>query len=166
MHEAPVRSGAGAGRHPGIRAAADPGGVAGEVQRHCPRHSPAAHLFSVDPQGYVHRSADLVDQLRFDFDLRFAGRELGAGTDFGTFDFEQIEFVAERFASAGQDRLDGLTIEKATVLLVEEGLVLGEVSPENSERPIDTIISQTPQAGSSVTFGQGVDVVISAGKSN
>jgi serine/threonine-protein kinase len=61
--------------------------------------------------------------------------------------------------------LDGLTIEKATVLLVEEGLVLGEVSPENSERPIDTIISQTPQAGSSVASGKGVDVVISAGKS-
>jgi serine/threonine-protein kinase len=61
--------------------------------------------------------------------------------------------------------LDGLTIEKATVLLVEEGLVLGEVSPENSERPIDTIISQSPQAGSSVTSSKGVDVVISAGKS-
>jgi serine/threonine-protein kinase len=42
---------------------------------------------------------------------------------------------------------------------------LGEVSPENSERPIDTIISQTPQAGNSITSGKSVDVVISAGKS-
>jgi serine/threonine-protein kinase len=61
--------------------------------------------------------------------------------------------------------LDGLTLEKATVLLIEEGLVLGEVSPENSERPIDTIISQIPQAGTSITAGNSVDVVISAGKS-
>jgi serine/threonine-protein kinase len=61
--------------------------------------------------------------------------------------------------------LDGLTIEKATVLLVEEGLVLGEVSPENSERPIDTIISQTPPSGTSISAGKNVDVVISAGKS-
>ena len=61
--------------------------------------------------------------------------------------------------------LDGLTLEKATVLLIEEGLVLGEVSPENSERPIDTIISQIPQAGTSILAGRGVDVVVSAGKS-
>jgi serine/threonine-protein kinase len=61
--------------------------------------------------------------------------------------------------------LDGLTIEKATVLLIEEGLVLGEVSPENSERPIDTIINQTPQAGNSIVSGKSVDVVVSAGKS-
>ena len=61
--------------------------------------------------------------------------------------------------------LDGLTLEKATVLLIEEGLVLGEVSPENSERPIDMIISQIPQAGTSILAGRGVDVVVSAGKS-
>ncbi|MDA3026605.1 MAG: Stk1 family PASTA domain-containing Ser/Thr kinase [Actinomycetota bacterium] len=61
--------------------------------------------------------------------------------------------------------LDGLTLEKATVLLIEEGLVLGEVSPENSERPIDTIINQIPQAGNSILAGRSVDVVVSAGKS-
>ena len=61
--------------------------------------------------------------------------------------------------------LDGLTVEKATVLLLEEGLSLGQISPENSERPVDTIISQTPQAGTSITSGTSVDVVVSAGKS-
>jgi serine/threonine-protein kinase len=61
--------------------------------------------------------------------------------------------------------LDGLTVEKATVLLLEEGLSLGQISPENSERPVDTIISQTPQAGTSITSGTSVDIVVSAGKS-
>jgi len=61
--------------------------------------------------------------------------------------------------------LDGLTVEKATVLLLEEGLFLGQISPENSERPVDTIISQTPQAGTSITSGTSVDIVVSAGKS-
>ena len=81
-----------------------------------------------------------------------------------------VWLATQIFGASTNDRitvpsLDGLTLEKATVLLIEEGLVLGEVSPENSERPIDTIISQIPQAGTSITAGNSVAVVISAGKS-
>jgi len=61
--------------------------------------------------------------------------------------------------------LEGLTIERATVLLQEEGLILGQITPENSERPKDTIISQSPNAGLEVAPGQIVNVTVSAGVS-
>jgi len=64
-----------------------------------------------------------------------------------------VWLATQIFGGATGDRisvpsLDGLTVEKATVLLIDKGLTIGQISPENSERPIDTIISQIPQAGS------------------
>jgi len=81
-----------------------------------------------------------------------------------------VWLATQIFGGATGDRisvpsLDGLTVEKATVLLIDKGLTIGQISPENSERPIDTIISQIPQAGSQIISGGVVDVVVSAGKS-
>ncbi len=61
--------------------------------------------------------------------------------------------------------LEGLTVERATILLQDEGLILGQITPENSERPEGTIISQSPNSGVEVTPGQIVNVTISAGVS-
>lgn len=61
--------------------------------------------------------------------------------------------------------LEGLTVERATILLQDEGLILGQITPENSERPQGTIISQSPNAGVEVTPGQIVNVTVSAGVS-
>ncbi|MGA0078821.1 MAG: Stk1 family PASTA domain-containing Ser/Thr kinase [Candidatus Nanopelagicales bacterium] len=61
--------------------------------------------------------------------------------------------------------LEGLTVERATVLLQDEGLILGQITPENSERPEGTVISQSPNTGVEVTPGQIVNVTISAGVS-
>ncbi len=81
-----------------------------------------------------------------------------------------VWLATQIFGGATGDRisvpsLDGLTVEKATVLLIDKGLTIGQISPENSERPVDTIISQIPQAGSQIISGGVVDVVVSAGKS-
>ena len=59
--------------------------------------------------------------------------------------------------------LEGLTVERATVLLQDEGLILGQITPENSERPQGTIISQSPNSGVEITPGQIVNVTVSAG---
>jgi serine/threonine protein kinase len=61
--------------------------------------------------------------------------------------------------------LEGLTVERATVLLQDEGLILGQITPENSERPEGTVISQSPNTGVEVTPGQIINVTISAGVS-
>jgi serine/threonine-protein kinase len=81
-----------------------------------------------------------------------------------------VWLATQIFGSSSDNRiavpsLDGLTVEKATVLLLDQGLIIGQISPENSERPMDTIISQIPQAGTSTNSGQPVDIVVSAGKS-
>lgn len=61
--------------------------------------------------------------------------------------------------------LEGLTVERASVLLQDEGLILGQITPENSERPEGTIISQSPNTGVEVTPGQIINVTVSAGVS-
>ncbi|MCF8527465.1 MAG: Stk1 family PASTA domain-containing Ser/Thr kinase, partial [Candidatus Nanopelagicales bacterium] len=64
-------------------------------------------------------------------------------------------------ASANQvqvPNLDGLTIEQATTTLDEFDLRLGAQTPELSDRPVDTIISQQPAAGESIEVGQSVNV--------
>jgi beta-lactam-binding protein with PASTA domain/predicted Ser/Thr protein kinase len=62
--------------------------------------------------------------------------------------------------------LQGLTLEAAQAELEAAGLVLGEVTEENSETvPEDRIISQFPTAGEEVPPDTPVDVVVSAGRS-
>ncbi len=59
--------------------------------------------------------------------------------------------------------LDGLTIEQATTTLGEFDLRLGAQTPEMSDRPVDTVISQQPAAGETLEQGQSVNVTVSAG---
>ena len=59
--------------------------------------------------------------------------------------------------------LAGLTVQDATQQLSTAGLVLGNQTPENSERPPGTIIAQRPAAGDLLESGQSVDVTLSAG---
>lgn len=58
--------------------------------------------------------------------------------------------------------LKGLTKEQAEKKLTDEGLKLGEVKKEKSEKTKDTVISQSPESGESVEIGSTVDIVISA----
>ena len=61
--------------------------------------------------------------------------------------------------------LRGLTIAQATTSLSAQGLLLGNQTPQPStERPKDTIISQTPPNGEQADKGTRVDIVISTGK--
>ena len=60
--------------------------------------------------------------------------------------------------------LRGLTVAQATQLLKNTGLVLGDQLPQAStERPKDTIISQSPAPDVQVSKGSTVDIVISTG---
>jgi serine/threonine-protein kinase len=62
--------------------------------------------------------------------------------------------------------LQGLTLEAAQAELEAAGLVLGEVTEENSETvPEDLIISHSPGPGEEVAPDTPVDVVVSAGPS-
>ncbi|MHB0927548.1 MAG: Stk1 family PASTA domain-containing Ser/Thr kinase [Candidatus Nanopelagicales bacterium] len=60
--------------------------------------------------------------------------------------------------------LQGLTISQATKLLTNTGLLLGDQLPQAStDRPKDTIISQSPNRDVQVSKGSTVDIVISTG---
>ena len=60
--------------------------------------------------------------------------------------------------------LQGLTISQATKLLQNTGLLLGDQLPQAStDRPKDTIISQSPARDILVSKGSTVDIVISTG---
>lgn len=60
--------------------------------------------------------------------------------------------------------LQGLTVAQATTLLKNTGLLLGDQLPQAStERPKDTIISQSPARDILVSKGSTVDIVISTG---
>ena len=60
--------------------------------------------------------------------------------------------------------LQGLTVAQATTLLKNTGLLLGDQLPQaSSDRPKDTIISQSPARDILVSKGSTVDIVISTG---
>lgn len=60
--------------------------------------------------------------------------------------------------------LQGLTVAQATTLLKNTGLLLGDQLPQaSSDRPKDTIISQSPAREILVSKGSTVDIVISTG---
>lgn len=58
----------------------------------------------------------------------------------------------------------GLTTDQASQALTAAGLKLGSESTKVSDLPANTIIQQDPVAGAQLQQGQGVAVVISAGK--
>lgn len=59
--------------------------------------------------------------------------------------------------------LAGLSAEAAITVLSDYNLVLGEIKPEESDRPANTIISQDPASGTRVSENSSVNIVISAG---
>ena len=72
--------------------------------------------------------------------------------------------------SAGKDQtgvpdLVGLTSsEDARLALTEARLVLGKVTPEDSDKPEGTVIEQDPPANTSVDIGTLVSITVSSGK--
>ena len=67
-------------------------------------------------------------------------------------------------ASVQAPTLVGLTIEQAKTKLSEAKLVLGTQTPQNDpSAPLGSILSQKPEAGTSLTEGSAIDVVFSAG---
>ncbi|MGN0707367.1 MAG: Stk1 family PASTA domain-containing Ser/Thr kinase [Faecalibacterium sp.] len=57
----------------------------------------------------------------------------------------------------------GMTLEDARTLLVQNRLGLGSQTEQYSDQPAGTILSQSPEAGSSVKLNSRVNVVVSAG---
>ncbi len=62
------------------------------------------------------------------------------------------------------DLVDLASIEDARKALTDARLILGKVTPKDSDKPEGTILEQTPVSGSSVEVGSRVDVVVSSGK--
>lgn len=58
----------------------------------------------------------------------------------------------------------GATQSKAESMLKAEGLKIGSIREETSDKPAGTVISQNPTSGSKVSSGYFVNVVLSAGK--
>ena len=61
--------------------------------------------------------------------------------------------------------LSGLTAEAAVTVLSDYNLILGSITPEESDRPTNSIIKQDPPSGSRVNENSSVNVVISGGAS-
>lgn len=57
----------------------------------------------------------------------------------------------------------GKTVQAAQQSLESQGLKLGDQTPEASDRPKGTVLSQSPSAGSQLATGQAVAVTVSAG---
>ncbi len=60
-------------------------------------------------------------------------------------------------------KLVGSTLETAEMAIKSSGLKRGNISKENSDKPVGTVISQSPKAGSESPKGSYVDLVVSAG---
>jgi serine/threonine-protein kinase len=74
-------------------------------------------------------------------------------------------FGSSNVAQVTVPNLSGLTIQAATTLLEQQGLVLGNQTPQPSpDKPKDTIIGQLPTTGDMVDKGSRIDVTISTGK--
>jgi serine/threonine-protein kinase len=72
--------------------------------------------------------------------------------------------------SAGKDQtsvpdlVDLASSEDARLALTEARLVLGKVTPEDSDKPEGTVIAQEPAANTSVDIGTLVSITVSSGK--
>ena len=62
------------------------------------------------------------------------------------------------------DLIDLTSSEDARLALTEAGLVLGKVTPKDSDKPEGTVIAQDPKANTSVDIGTLVGITISSGK--
>ncbi|MBU8907059.1 Stk1 family PASTA domain-containing Ser/Thr kinase [Desertibacillus haloalkaliphilus] len=59
--------------------------------------------------------------------------------------------------------LRGVDEQEALDIIRSEGLVIGDIQQEHSDRTEGTVIRQSPEQGSEVTAGQKVDLVVSLG---
>ena len=59
--------------------------------------------------------------------------------------------------------LQGLTKSEAEAKIQKMGLKLGTVYEKNSDEEAGTVISQDPKAGSKISKGQEVDIIVSKG---
>ena len=59
--------------------------------------------------------------------------------------------------------LTGMSVDDARTLLVQNHLGLGSQSEEYSDQPAGTVLSQSPEAGSTAKLNSRVNVVVSAG---
>jgi beta-lactam-binding protein with PASTA domain len=73
--------------------------------------------------------------------------------------------VAEGVSLAIIPDLVGLPLNKATRVLRERNLSVGKITRAGSERPPDTVLKQSPQAGSSIRVGLTVNVSVAEEKS-
>ena len=62
------------------------------------------------------------------------------------------------------DLLDLASSEDARLALTEAGLVLGKVTPKDSDKPEGTLIGQDPKANKTVDIGTLVAITVSSGK--
>ena len=58
----------------------------------------------------------------------------------------------------------GMSVDRAQRALEAQGLKLGAQTPQTSDEPEDTVLSQDPQADTQLAQGEAVTVVVSAGK--
>ncbi len=58
----------------------------------------------------------------------------------------------------------GMTIDEAQRALESQGLKLGAQTPQTSDEPEDTVLSQNPQADTRLAVGEAVTVTVSAGQ--
>ena len=58
----------------------------------------------------------------------------------------------------------GMSVDRAQRALEAQGLKLGAQTPQTSDEPEDTILSQDPEADTQLVEGEAVTVVVSAGK--
>ncbi len=84
---------------------------------------------------------------------------LGAGVAFGL-----RLFAEDPGPSVAVPNVVGMTTDQANQTLTSAGLKLGRETTQVSDAPPNTIISQNPVSGAQLQQGQGVAVVISAGK--
>ncbi|MFN8129649.1 MAG: Stk1 family PASTA domain-containing Ser/Thr kinase [Candidatus Nanopelagicales bacterium] len=58
----------------------------------------------------------------------------------------------------------GMSVDEAQRSLEAQGLKLGAQTPQTSDKPEDTVLSQDPEADTQLASGEAVTVVVSAGK--
>jgi serine/threonine-protein kinase len=58
----------------------------------------------------------------------------------------------------------GMSVDEAQRALESQGLKLGAQTPQTSDEPEDTVLSQNPEADSRLAVGEAVTVTVSAGK--
>ncbi|MCU0937007.1 MAG: Stk1 family PASTA domain-containing Ser/Thr kinase, partial [Gammaproteobacteria bacterium] len=73
------------------------------------------------------------------------------------------------FGGAGGQRVTvpdvvGMSVDEAQRALEAQGLKLGAQTPQTSDKPEDTVLSQDPEADTQLAEGEAVTVVVSAGK--